>query len=356
MNAEKPLRTTGILIASSRNLFSDGIGAHLRNMGIDVFSASTGEECIKLLYHDISAVMVDAESPGMHDFLALPREQHPNVTVALVSDEPPEPGMIGPNITSVQSTQNLTQLLSLFSIRPKPAPTVTDDTVVVAVSRGALERLPAVLEAEGLTVLCAAEAREVEELFSRARIRVVVLDLLLPGGGGLDLLRSWKERFPMTEIIVMGPSDKQIARLAVEMGAFDYVHEFLDQQAAYSIIQTALSHSHFQEENMPGHHLWPFASREKDLPTSKIKTDVIARRRQLVRKLNDLRAAASNANPQLAAALESCVSRAGSGDFHCPVGQLCLSDYLLTGYLAQIGNPICPPDPVLSTRLETKDP
>jgi DNA-binding NtrC family response regulator len=53
---------------------------------------------------------------------------------------------------------------------------------------------------------------------------VVVLDVLMPGLGGLKTLVEIKERFPETAVIMLsGHADIDTAILGMELGAFDYL-------------------------------------------------------------------------------------------------------------------------------------
>jgi DNA-binding NtrC family response regulator len=53
---------------------------------------------------------------------------------------------------------------------------------------------------------------------------VVLLDLLMPGIDGLAALKTIKERWPATEVVIItGYPSVYTAREAVRLGAFDYL-------------------------------------------------------------------------------------------------------------------------------------
>lgn len=53
---------------------------------------------------------------------------------------------------------------------------------------------------------------------------VVLLDLRMPGGDGMDLLRVIKEKWPESEVVVVtGYPSIETAKEAVRLGAYDYL-------------------------------------------------------------------------------------------------------------------------------------
>ena len=55
-------------------------------------------------------------------------------------------------------------------------------------------------------------------------IDVVVLDVKMPGMDGIQTLRSIKEQYPLTEVIMLtGHANVEVAIKGMELGAFDYL-------------------------------------------------------------------------------------------------------------------------------------
>jgi two-component system copper resistance phosphate regulon response regulator CusR len=80
------------------------------------------------------------------------------------------------------------------------------------------------LEAEGYTVVTADNGRDGLELASRGRWDLVVLDLLLPGLSGLQVLRELHAARPHLPVVVLSArSDLQTKLRGFELGASDYV-------------------------------------------------------------------------------------------------------------------------------------
>jgi DNA-binding response OmpR family regulator len=80
------------------------------------------------------------------------------------------------------------------------------------------------LEAEGYTVVAAGDGREGLELATGARWDLVVLDLLLPGLNGLQVLRELHDSKPDLPVVILSArADVQTKLRGFELGATDYV-------------------------------------------------------------------------------------------------------------------------------------
>ncbi len=74
---------------------------------------------------------------------------------------------------------------------------------------------------------------------ARARPDVVLLDLYLPGMGGLELL--WRIRTLAPVIMVTANTDVPAARQTLKSGAFDYVTKPIDFDHLGRVIEAALA-------------------------------------------------------------------------------------------------------------------
>ncbi len=84
------------------------------------------------------------------------------------------------------------------------------------------------LELEGFTVKPCANGRDALQLLQRAPelqgFDLVVLDLMLPGLGGLDICRQLRQQSNQTPILVVSARDTETDRvLGLEVGADDYL-------------------------------------------------------------------------------------------------------------------------------------
>ena len=80
------------------------------------------------------------------------------------------------------------------------------------------------LEAEGYTVMAAGDGREGLDLATGARWDLVVLDLLLPGLNGLQVLRELQRTKPELPVVILSArGDVQTKLRGFKLGATDYV-------------------------------------------------------------------------------------------------------------------------------------
>ena len=99
-----------------------------------------------------------------------------------------------------------------------------------------------VLEADGLT---AATKRLGEEVFD-----LVITDLRMPGGDGLEVLRAVKAHAPTTEVILLTAyAGWRSAKEAIRLGALDYFEKGEDPDELYHRIDKALAERRLRREN-----------------------------------------------------------------------------------------------------------
>ena len=84
------------------------------------------------------------------------------------------------------------------------------------------ESLAFALKREGFSVLEAASLREARALVDE-EAELIILDLVLPDGNGLDFLRSLRARSDIPVIVLTSRDDETDRVLGLEMGADDYV-------------------------------------------------------------------------------------------------------------------------------------
>ncbi len=81
----------------------------------------------------------------------------------------------------------------------------------------------AYLEQNGFRPKCAGDAAAARTLLATKTVDLVVLDLGLPDGNGLDLLSAMRQDGDLPVIIVTGRSDETDRVVGLELGADDYV-------------------------------------------------------------------------------------------------------------------------------------
>jgi len=84
--------------------------------------------------------------------------------------------------------------------------------------------LAKMLTAQGLEVLTAAGGEEALEKLQARPCDVVLLDIRMPGMGGIKALSAIKELDPLTEVIVLsGHASLDAAMELMQRGAYDYL-------------------------------------------------------------------------------------------------------------------------------------
>jgi two-component system, NtrC family, nitrogen regulation response regulator GlnG len=119
----------------------------------------------------------------------------------------------------------------------KPIWIVDDDQSIRFVLEKALAR-------EDLAVRSFTNPRDVLLALADGAPQVLVSDIRMPGGSGIDLLTKVKEKFPALPVIIMTAySDLDSAVSAFQGGAFEYLPKPFDVPKAVELIRRALEES-----------------------------------------------------------------------------------------------------------------
>ena len=113
------------------------------------------------------------------------------------------------------------------------------------------ELLAILLKKEGFEVLTAGSRAEAASLLGRHAVDLVLTDVRLPDGDGLEILRHVKAAAPETVVIVMtayGTSEAAVA--ARKLGAFSYLFKPFDVDEVRIVIREALATRDLREENV----------------------------------------------------------------------------------------------------------
>jgi two-component system nitrogen regulation response regulator GlnG len=119
----------------------------------------------------------------------------------------------------------------------KPIWIVDDDQSIRFVLEKALAR-------EGLAVRSFTNPRDVLAALADDVPQVLVSDIRMPGGSGIDLLAKVKQSHPQMQVIIMTAySDLDSAVSAFQGGAFEYLPKPFDVPKAVELIRRALEES-----------------------------------------------------------------------------------------------------------------
>ena len=96
------------------------------------------------------------------------------------------------------------------------------------------------LDKEGFLVASTYSSEQAFDYLKNQNPELIILDLMLPGIDGLEVLRKVKETRPEIEVIVLtGHGNEEDRKLCMELGAFAYLQKPLDINVLSVTIQQA---------------------------------------------------------------------------------------------------------------------
>ena len=124
----------------------------------------------------------------------------------------------------------------------KPVWIIDDDRSIRWVFEKALSR-------EDISFKVFGSAQEALQALEVSTPQVVVSDIRMPGGSGLDLLQKMKDKHPSLPVIIMTAySDLESAVAAFQGGAFEYLPKPFDVDHAIDLIRRAMEESLRQDD------------------------------------------------------------------------------------------------------------
>ena len=104
---------------------------------------------------------------------------------------------------------------------------------------------------EGLSVSTAYSVGEARERLAESTPDLVLCDMMMPDGNGLDLLREIREAdLPSSVVLMTAYTSTKSAIEAMKLGAYDYVPKPFDVEELKVVVQRALEKSRLYEENV----------------------------------------------------------------------------------------------------------
>jgi len=113
------------------------------------------------------------------------------------------------------------------------------------------ELLGITLRKEGFEVLLAEDRAQAASVLGQGSVDMVITDVKLPDGDGIEILRHVKAASPETAVIVMtayGSTETAVA--ALKLGAHDYLVKPFDIEELKIVVRNALEKQRLQEENL----------------------------------------------------------------------------------------------------------
>ena len=111
--------------------------------------------------------------------------------------------------------------------------------------------LSVLFEEEGMQVQTATSAEAARRALLTTDFDLVLSDIMMPDGNGLDLLREIKERSPQTAVIMMTAYSSSKSNIeAMKDGAFNYLAKPFDVEELKMLARGALEKLHLESENI----------------------------------------------------------------------------------------------------------
>ncbi|MBN1648531.1 MAG: response regulator transcription factor [Spirochaetales bacterium] len=105
------------------------------------------------------------------------------------------------------------------------------------------------LENLGYSVICRYDGREIIEVLDNENPQLVILDIMLPGMDGLDLLRRIRKQSDVLVIMLTAKSTEQDVLIGLELGADDYIKKPFSMKELAARIRTLARRNFLQKEN-----------------------------------------------------------------------------------------------------------
>lgn len=252
---------TVVLIVDSQQVFVDLLSRRLNSEKLQAMGATSVEEAQTLFQlQRPETLILDLSVSGSFDFLQrLLAADAPCAVIALTESEEDRRRLEGFGIEIILSRHtNLNALLTAIQTYVHDVPLVDSNEslhlLVVDDEPELLQIFRKMFSARGHLVETAKDGPTALALLAqRPDINVVLLDIRLPGMGGLEVLKQIVAKKVHPGIIVMSAlGDVQIAQLAITLGAFDYIQKPIDFEQLEGLLSASLSHDAYRKRPLLG--------------------------------------------------------------------------------------------------------
>ena len=108
------------------------------------------------------------------------------------------------------------------------------------------------LESISCNVAAASDGEEALQTMEQNPFDVVLLDMRMPGQDGLSVLRTIKQKWPESEVVIItGYPTVDSAKEAVRLGAYDYVAKPVGPQDVINVTDGAMTRKQWALHRVP---------------------------------------------------------------------------------------------------------
>ena len=126
-----------------------------------------------------------------------------------------------------------------------------DTVLIIDDKKSMVDMLSKTFESEGFAVLSACSVKDGKKLVRQGEMDIVVTDLMLPDGDGIEILKAVKESSQLTPVVLMTAHGSiEIAVRAVKDGAYDFLTKPFDPEHLLIIVKRALAEGASRKENL----------------------------------------------------------------------------------------------------------
>jgi len=113
------------------------------------------------------------------------------------------------------------------------------------------ETISDILLDQGYDVICSGDGEDAQKKILFENIDAVILDVMLPKKGGMDVLDYIHKEFPLIPVVIIsGHGDIKMAVEAMKKGAFDFIEKPLSIERILSSVRNAIKLKELQMENL----------------------------------------------------------------------------------------------------------
>ncbi len=125
------------------------------------------------------------------------------------------------------------------------------DVLLVDDEKEFLDTLVKRIKKRNVNAYGAGSGEEALAFLNQKPMDVVVLDVRMPGMDGIQALREIKQRYPLTEVIMLtGHASLEVAIEGMELGAFDFLMKPIDIDELLYKLQDAYKKKFIQTEKI----------------------------------------------------------------------------------------------------------
>ncbi|TIU78485.1 MAG: response regulator, partial [Mesorhizobium sp.] len=127
------------------------------------------------------------------------------------------------------------------------------------------------LDEQGFRVSMAADRRECEQEIAADQFDLIILDVMLPDGSGLDICRALRDSKPHVPVILLTALKEDVDRIiGLELGADDYLGKPFNPRELAARIRAVLRRSAPEEAAPPRVRIYHFAGYRLEPDTRKV--------------------------------------------------------------------------------------